>query len=450
MMLVIPPRRRRIRWGPWHALLGAGLVLATVVTAVAVARVDSSSDFRDFWRTAREFARTGQIRDDLGVHNYLPFFVIFMTPWSAAPPAWAVALFTLLSMGLMAVVVLMCERVLVGRIWRMPSRATRVALLLMLPFIYSTGTLGAVNILLLFLIVGGLQLALARRDWEAGAALGLAVLIKLLPAALLCLFVFQRRWRVVGGAALVGVVLGLGLPLASLGWADTIAAHRGFVDRAVVQHSAYATIYSDQPTKARYTNQSLPIVLRRLLTRTNADAGPDGRELHVNVVDAPRGAVWACYLALLASLLATSAYATLLLPAAHESPPAARRATANARSGFWRFLAEPETTRADVFGAQFAVWCCVMLLASPLAWTHYFVLAYWPLVYLGRRLETLAEEGRTCRWSALALLAWLACLPLIAWPAARAVGAHWFATLLTWMALVRVIRARGGEGAERM
>ena len=87
----------------WHVLLAAWGVYTAVILVVVANRAESSSDFRDFWENAVHFRQTGQIAADLGVHNYLPFFTIFMLPWSLLPLRAAIVLFTLLSLGLFAI-----------------------------------------------------------------------------------------------------------------------------------------------------------------------------------------------------------------------------------------------------------------------------------------------------------------------------------------------------------
>ena len=73
-----PPRRG------WHALFGVAILLAIVMLVMVAVRAESSTDFRDFWENALRFRETGEIAHDEGVHNYLPFFTIFMTPWGNA------------------------------------------------------------------------------------------------------------------------------------------------------------------------------------------------------------------------------------------------------------------------------------------------------------------------------------------------------------------------------
>ena len=92
----------------------------------------------------------------------------------------------------------------------------------------------------------------------------------------------------------------------------------------------------------------------------------------------------------------------------------------------------PPRSRGDVdaMRVQFGLWCCLMLIASPLVWTHYFALAFWTLAVAAHRSESVRlATGRACRVSIGVLLTWLIADILIAWPAARAAGVHMLAVL---------------------
>lgn len=402
----------------WLPLIVAGAVYAVILCVVVAIRAESTSDFRDFWETARHFRQTGEISSKLGVHNYLPFFTVLMTPWSLLPLRVAAVAFTLLSLGFFALTVALVETLLGGGLGARPRTATLATIGLMLAYVHSCGVLGQVGLLLLLLVIATWFLVERGKEWAAGAALGLATLIKLLPAVLIVFFLLQRRWRVAGVAVVVLVVFGLGLPLAGMGYQETVAQHRAFYERAIKGHAANTTILAEKPQKAKYSNNALPIVLRRLLSRVNgdpSDSDPD-RRLYVNFLDLPQEAIWWVYLALMAAFVATSVGVSLR--EWKPWPPSAPEA------GF-------------VLRAQFGLWCCLMLVASPLLWTHYLPLAYWPLAVVADRAErTQRDQKRPCRRCLLTLLVWLICALLLAWPAARAAGAQLWSVVVLWAVLL--------------
>ena len=415
-----PPDRRG-----WYPLLVAGVVYAGVICVVAAVRADpvSTSDFRDFWENAVHFRQTGEISSEHGVHNYLPFFTGFMAPWGLLPLRVAAALFTLLSLGLFGLTVVLVEALVNDGLGPRPRIATLIAIVLALPYVHSCAVLGQMGLLLLLLIVATWFLFERSQEWPAGVTLGMAALIKVLPAILIVLFLVKLRWRVAVSALGTIVLLGAGLPLASVGYSETVSLHAAYYERAVSGHSAKATILAEKPQKAKYSNNSLPIVLRRLLSDVNADPSDSEpeRQLYVNAANLSQSTVWWIYLAITALLAAISI--AVSLRDTRPWPPDGASNTLTLR-------------------AQYGVWCCLMLLASPLLWTHYLVLAYWPLAIIADHAErTKRENQRPCAGCVLALAVWLVGVVLLAWPAARAAGAQVFSVGALWVGAATIARA---------
>jgi len=403
----------------WWPLLAVGGLYTLSAVIIAAWRADpaSTSDFRDFWENAVHFRQSGEISDALGVHNYLPFFTIFMLPWGFLPLRLAAALFVLLSLVLFGVSAALIENLLADGWGRRPRPAMIAALLLMLPYVHTCAVLGNLGLLVLFLVVAAWFLVERGRDWAAGLTLGLAILIKLLPVVLLAFFAFQRRWRVVGAALAVTVVLGLGVPLMAIGGRETLAQHRAFYQRAVRDHSAFVTLTSDQPRKTLYSNNAVPMVLRRLLSPTDAAPGRPAGRLLVNVGNAAPGLRLATYGALMCILIGASVLVTL-----YRRPSWPPVSIAEGRRLRW----------------QYGVWCGLMLLAAPLLWTHYLPLIYWPLALLTDAVERGRRVAhRVDRTALVALGLWLLAAVLLLWPAARAAGAQIVAVLAVWLAGLR-------------
>lgn len=430
--MIAPAPDDRADYRGWVPLIVAGVAYTAIICVVVALRAESTSDFRDFWETARHFRQTGQISSELGVHNYLPFFTVFMTPWSFLPLRVAIVAFTLLSFGLFALTVTLVESLLNGGLGPRPRKATLAAIVLAAAYVHSCGVLGQVGLLLLFLVVTTWFLVERGHEWTAGAALGLATLIKLLPAVLIVFFLLKRRWRVAGTAMVVFIVLGFGLTLAGIGFKETIAQHRAFEKRAIREHAARTTILAEKPRKAKYSNNALPIVLRRLLSPVNGDPSDDAsRKLYVNFANLPLDAIWWIYVALMMVFVGVSVGVSLR--GAKPWPPA-------------------DETAGFALRAQFGVWCCLMLIASPLLWTHYLPLAYWPLALVTDRGERVDRETkRPCRTSLIAMLVWLACALLLAWPAARAAGAQLLSVVILWgvVAIFATFSARAAKSEPR-
>lgn len=392
-------------WPRWF--VAAGIVYIAVAASIAGVRAHSSSDFRDFWENAQHFRLTGQISSELGVHNYLPAFTLLATPISLLPLPVAVSAFVAVSLIAFAWTAHELDRRLLGR---SPEAAGRlgltpgvVALLLMLPYIHTCAVLGALGLLLNALIVLAWLHGERGREGIAGALLGLATLVKLLPGVLIVMFAIRRRGRVVSAAAITLVAGGVGLPAAAIGWQETVRQHAAFYERAVVGHSAMSTILADKPIKANFSNNALPIVLRRLLSPVNAGKD-DQPELYVNIADLPRPAIAALYILLMLLFGGVS----ILTAIRTSGDSSAREITAG-------------------------TWLCLALLATPLLWTHYLTLVFIPVFTLVGSLAGSRSNDRRVALAALAV--WIACSVLLVWPAARASGAQFLAVAALWLAL---------------
>ncbi|MFO0838282.1 MAG: glycosyltransferase 87 family protein [Phycisphaerae bacterium] len=403
--------------GSWRPWLVALLIYAVGIGAYVSWRAERSTDFRDYWRTALHWRQTGELSAELGVHNYLPCFTILMTPWSYLPLQVAIVLFVWLSLAALAVVAVLCERLVRDVVSR---AAVQLALLLVAPYIHSCCVLGAVDLLVLALVVAFINAVLRRRDAWAGAALGLAIAIKVIPALLLLYLLLVRRWRALSATILtIGLVAGA-LPLAVLGPDRLRGELARYREVALLEHSAKATIFADQPRKAIYTNNALPIVLRRLLTPLNANPGDERVPFFVNIADWPRQSIWATYLIAGGAIMLLCALATIRHRRRQQDDDPLRTAWA------------------------LAAWCCAMILLSPLVWTRYLLLATWPLVLIadvaigGRGATPRTTEGNPRELnslviaSRLVLALWGLGVASLAWPAARAAGSLLFCVLAVW------------------
>ncbi|MGE3180154.1 MAG: glycosyltransferase family 87 protein [Phycisphaerae bacterium] len=403
-MITFADEQRRNPWEGWRPWLVALAIYAVVLSIYLPFRAETGTDFRDFWQTAKEFRETGNLSADLGVHNYLPFFTFFMLPWSVFPLQVAIVLFSLLSLALFATTVLLTEIMLHDGLPPKPRPATLMALGLMLPYIISCNILGQLALLLVFLIVVGWFLVVRGQEWEAGIAFGLAALIKIFPVVLVGFLFLKGRWRAGVSAIAVMIALGLGGTLAALGWERTVTQHREFVERAVVDHSAKATIFAEKPIKAKYNNNALPMVLRRLLSPVDYDPAEGRAAKTINFVSLPSSAIWLIYLGVAAGAI------TLAIAAIVRS------------RGIWP---PRDLDQLCALQAQFGAWCCLMLVLTPLFWTHYLPVLYWPLAFLADRADRYRRaEQRVHPFTTLMLLLWLAGVLALASDAARAAGAQ--------------------------
>jgi hypothetical protein len=88
------------------------------------------------------------------------------------------------------------------------------------------------------------------------------------------------------------------------------------------------------------------------------------------------------------------------------------------------------------FAAELALICPVMLLVSPIVWSHYYYWMFFPLACLW--------HPRGSRWGARGVFSvWIVAALLIGFPAARAIGVNLWATVVVCGALLGQAWASG-------
>jgi hypothetical protein len=145
-----------------------------------------------------------------GPYSYPPPFALLMIPLSALPfelSAWIFSFVSLAVFGL-AVAILLCWTPVVGRLDRR-TRAWAALLAGGYPPISGSLVMGQANLLVFGSLAVGFFLLLARgdrprasRELVAGAALGLAAIVKLVPLLLVVPLLLARQWA--AAAALLG------------------------------------------------------------------------------------------------------------------------------------------------------------------------------------------------------------------------------------------------------
>jgi len=323
------------------ALFALAVVAFGPQFARAFAPTDGYSDFVQEWLSARSYwagdpvylPQREALRRRAGLD--LPDFETVM-PWNAHPPvAVLLALpfgltsdysaahltWNLLTFPLMPLALVLVARELNLRVpwWGALAGA---ALLLSWNAVYSQVYQGQLNCALVWFVA--LAWVADRRGAGAlaGALAGAAAATKLFPGLLLVYFVAGRKWRAAGALVLTAGALNL-VALAAFG------------------PSAFETYLREVvPSLDVFRHSWLNVSLTGYLTRLSAALG------------APRGGPW---LALGAQLLVAAAVWRAARRAHRSDEPAAR-------------------------DRAFALAVVGMVLASPVAWTHYFVLVSFPLL----------------------------------------------------------------------
>jgi alpha-1,2-mannosyltransferase len=236
--------------------------------------------------------------------------------------------------------------------------AKAVAILLALPALMGDLSHNNVNIFILFLLAGCLELY--RRGWDtsAGFALGLSIACKVTPLLFLAYFVWKRAWRVVGGC-LVGLVLWLAIvPGLTFGWNQNAQLltdwYKLMIERPILKGEI----------TTEHANQALPGFIYRLFTHSPSyieylNLGPDIKipqpAAYHNIADIGRPVAWWVVKALTAAFALAIAFLC--------------RAPRSERQG-WQFAAE---CGLIVLG---------MLLLSERTWKHHAVTLLLPAAVL--------------------------------------------------------------------
>ena len=157
---------------------------------------------------------------------YPPPFAILMVPFARLPLFWSAMLWYVLSLFFLIDAVVKCVR-LVADITPGTDESGRLILaigpLIVLGVWFMPGLArGQVNTLLLWLAVGAVYWHRKGQDWYAGSCLAGATLLKVFPIVLLGYFVWRQRWRFALATLVALVVLTLGMPALVFGWQKNI------------------------------------------------------------------------------------------------------------------------------------------------------------------------------------------------------------------------------------
>jgi hypothetical protein len=397
-------RKRRLRPRA-VAAVNAALALAVFPSLMAVSEpAEWLSDFRKAYHASGRLVLSDPAamygRDQLAFVN-LPLVALFFQPWGLLAIRPARYLFMLLGLAVCGLAWVVLARQARADGWR---RTALAGLFLFHGPLYYSLREGNLTHFALLAVVAALVCLERRRDLALGAVLAVAGILKP-PLLLLGAYFGCRRWRAAAGGA--GVLLLAGACSLAVCGAE---AHRVWFDRCLGP-------YSSRPM-TDYNVQSLTGVLARLLT--DAPLGNDWRPVAVD------GRFHLLHLLLLSGLVGGPLL--VCLRARGPDPAGARR-------------------------LEFCVVLCLAVLASPVSWTHYYLLLLVPAALaLGGRLPALAP-GRGAWVLALGVL--LTCPPVIDLSSAdggpgRWLASHYWAGGVLVLGALTAARWRTGSPAPRL
>ena len=322
--------------------------------------------------------------DDLGrreniweKHNfpYPPIMALLLLPLSCLGPLGAALIWFLLKAVLTVAAIAMIFSMIESRGLPFPLVAKVLAVLLSMRAIQGDLIHGNINLFILFLVAGSLFAFTQKRDAAAGMLLALAVACKVTPALFLPYFLWKRAWRTFFAAAASLPLFLFVLPSAFLSWQTNAACLASWYD-----NMARPFLTEGEVLYTKHTNQSLPALAERLLTRSPSFTRYEEDEYKAveyhNLADLdPHVVDWLVRAVMIA-------FAGLVMWSC--------RTPLSERCG-WRMAAE------------FGVVLLGMLLFSERTWKHHCVTLLVPFAVLSYLLVTRWSE-RGLRWYLVASL----------------------------------------------
>jgi len=295
----------------WENRLARGLVVvlcAVAALAVCILAVEravwGSSEFRGF----RQIVQVSLLQDRnhyeaiAHLRAYPPFFAIYWAPFGLFPPgapvspasplegvaAWRVAilagsatLFVLVAVGS----TFLCARLAVSAAWQHKEPVPLCAhvltwMLAASPMLNSVARCESDMIVVMPLAAAMYLMFARKRQFGAGALMGLAAAVKLTPALFGLYLLCQRRWRALAGMACAAILCTVVLPVCVWGPKGAYERHRSWLEKVIIPYARTGPeAFIGRPYRA--ANQSPTAALHRYLSFYNA--GSKDRPRYVNI-----------------------------------------------------------------------------------------------------------------------------------------------------------------------
>jgi hypothetical protein len=332
-------------------LTALAILAAAVLIYSTVRGATWTSDFKNPYRVARTFWETGTL-DIRSEPRYPPTIRVLLAPLAALPIAVAAGIWALLSVIAMAA--------LPDAIQRLSSISPRdqaLPWLAVLTFILDAFALGQSDPINLFLVTSGLALARASRPVTGAGLVGLAGMIKVLPVIFWSVLAVRRRLAAAVAGALLTIAAGLALLAVSAGPGPGFHSVVEWVAIVREREGPWGLV-ATRDSSLRENNEALAVVL----ARTFGDLDPNLARNAVSLARLPLPVIWAIWLAILMAMILTWIGCAL---GARRAPP------------------------ARAWLGMFALTAVVMLMATPIAWPHYFLWLLPSTLFLGHRRRLL-------------------------------------------------------------
>lgn len=219
------------------------------------------------------------------LHPNTQLTVILLSPFAYLPVETAALAYNLLKMLAFLATLWMLASMAGHRQQKIPDWVLGLGLLWSILLVMADFQHGNTNTFVLAAIVLHLWLFRKGRDYSAGAALALAVCLKMTPAFFALYWLYQRNWKLLGGLAVAMVIAIVLVPLAS-----SVAIEHGNMDAGLDHYVQTTTSWWENLIKPGlvkgawypvHINQSLSGMLSRMFL-----SGPNG-DMEWNPDDTP-------------------------------------------------------------------------------------------------------------------------------------------------------------------
>jgi len=269
-------------------VLLAGIFIAPVVgfqisTARRLAKADQvgvkshkgaigrwRSAVHEFWAGKNIYRNYGEKNDDVGtkrLHPNMPFTVLLLSPFAYLSVPVMALTFNVLKVAALIASLLMAARLAGHGRRRIPDWVLGLAMLWTALLIVGDIQHGNTNSFVLFAIVLHLWLYRRGRDLGAGAALTVAICLKMTPALFVLYWLYQRNWKLLTGVVIATVLFAVVIPGAAVGPERYAVLTRTWLNNLIVPGLVKGAWYPI------HINQSLPGVAGRYLF---AEPSPNG------------------------------------------------------------------------------------------------------------------------------------------------------------------------------
>jgi alpha-1,2-mannosyltransferase len=356
-----------------HPKAVAAVALVPLLVYVIHRGSNRGSDFKYPYGAARLLWTTGELHVR-AQPRYPVTLHVLLAPLASCSLRTAVTVWAALSIAAVAAL----PRT-IARLSGIEPRRQILAWALVAPFFIDALILGQSDPINILLVSAGLLAAKEGHGLAGAGLVGLAGMVKILPAAHWGTLIVRRRsWDVFAGVALA-VAVGLGLVVAAVGWGPAWDGFRAQTEWVSEQEKPWQLVA--RGSDLRPNNESLPIVL----ARTFCELPPGRRDANaLALARLPLHYAWVTWWVTLACLV--SGWVAAIGPAGRVEP-----------SRGWL--------------GMLALTSIVMLAATPICWNHYFLWSFPAALFLAHRPRLIATAA-------------VASLFISASQAARGLGGH--------------------------